>query len=102
MVRKLLSSAMSLLNSPIRALTLCAFLGLLTLVLDGTLLRLWSLHRDYRRIQENIGTIQKDTRVLDYQIKKAKELEFVERQARDRFDMVGEDDLVFVFSNESD
>ncbi len=72
------------------------------LVLDGTLLRLWNLKRETKRIEENVSKIQASTKNLDIQIRKAREIEFVERQARDRFDLVGENDLVFVFTNEGD
>ncbi|HEX4923693.1 MAG TPA: septum formation initiator family protein [Bdellovibrionales bacterium] len=102
MIRKLKTAAVEFLNSPMRVLIVCAAFGFLVLVLDGTLFRLWNLHREARRIESNIARLSDSTRALEMQIKKAKEIEFVERQARDRFDLVGEDDLVFVFTNESD
>ncbi len=92
----------SVLNSPARVFLICAAFGFLTLVVDGTMLRLWTLHREHQKIEQNISKVEEKSKVLEVQIQKAKEMEFVERQARDRFDLVGEDDLVFVFSNESD
>jgi cell division protein FtsB len=102
MIKRFSLSVSDLFNSPLRVLTICFAFGFLTLILDGTLLRLWSLHREHDRIEQSISEIQTQSKVLGRQISKAKEMEFVERQARDRFDLVGENDLVFVFSNESD
>ena len=100
MLKRLENSVTEFLNSPTRVLTVCLGLGAATLVLDGTLLRLWNLHREARRIEGNIGKIEQSSKILEVQIRKAKKIDFVERQARDRFDLVGENDLVFVFTND--
>lgn len=102
MFKNFRDGVVDLLNSPMRVLLLCAAFGFLVLVLDGTLFRLWNLHRESKRIEASIARLTESSRILEVQIQKAKEIEFVERQARDRFDLVGEDDLVFVFTNESD
>src|SRR5687768_3465303 len=91
-----------LFNSPFKVFLVCLGIGFLTLILDGTLLRLWSLHREHDRIEKNVLSVRDKSKLLEVQISKAKEMDFVERQARDRFDLVGENDLVFVFSNEGD
>ncbi|MEQ1875667.1 MAG: septum formation initiator family protein [Bdellovibrionia bacterium] len=88
------------LNAPLKVFAVCAGIGAMMLVLDGTLLRLWNLHRETKRIEQNVGKIAAATKILDVQIRKAREIDFVERQARDRFDLVGENDLVFVFTND--
>ncbi|MBX3021551.1 MAG: septum formation initiator family protein [Bdellovibrionales bacterium] len=79
-------------------------LGLVTLnvVFDGSLFRLWSLHRDHVSIQQNIQTLQQQNQDLKKRLQKAKDPAFLEREARDRFDLVSEGDLVFVFSDEED
>lgn len=73
---------------------------MLNLVLDGSLLRLWSLHRDHDSIQEKIQVLQSKTTEMKARLAKAKDPAFLEREARDRFDLVSEGDLVFVFSEE--
>lgn len=102
MFKRIGSSVTEFLNSPTRVFAVCAGIGITMLVLDGTLLRLWNLRRETKRIEENVSKIEANSKILDVQIRKAREIEFVERQARDRFDLVGENDLVFVFTNEGD
>ena len=79
---------------------LCLTLVILNLIVDGSLLRWWSLNRDYNLIQKNIQTLEQQNAKLKVQLHKAKDPMFLEREARDRFDLVSEGDLVFVFSEE--
>lgn len=72
----------------------------LNLVLDGSLIRLWSLHRGHGQIQENIAALKAKNQEMKARLKRAKDPAFLEREARDRFDLVSEGDLVFVFSEE--
>ncbi len=55
------------------------------------------MHRDYDRIESQIKDTRKSISHLAGQLKLAKDPTFIERQARDKLDMAGEDDLVFVF-----
>ncbi len=57
------------------------------------------MYRDLSTIQLQINTSKAEARSLDMQIKQAKDPSFIERQAKDKLDMVGEHDLVFVFSD---
>ncbi len=77
-------------------------LGLLVLngVIDGSLFRLWTLHRDNAAIVEKIAVLKEKNEEMKLRLKKAKDPAFLEREARDRFDLVSEGDLVFVFSEE--
>jgi len=72
----------------------------LNLVMDGSLFRLWSLHRDHENFQTNIAALEQQNSKLNIQLAKAHDPAFLEREARDRFDLVSEGDLVFVFSEE--
>ncbi|WP_255490050.1 septum formation initiator family protein [Bdellovibrio sp. KM01] len=68
-----------------------------SIVLNGNLWRLWGLHRDFDRISTEINDSKKATLDLEVQLKQAKDPAFIERQARDKLDLAGEHDLVFVF-----
>lgn len=57
------------------------------------------MHRDVDRLQVDILDLQKQSSHLDLQLKQAKDPRFIERQARDRLDLVGEHDLLFVFAD---
>ncbi len=90
----------NLLHSPQKVIGLCLTLVILNLIVDGSLLRWWSLHRDYNLIQKSIQILEQQNAKLKVQLRKAKDPMFLEREARDRFDLVSEGDLVFVFSEE--
>lgn len=88
-----------LLNKPIKVAMICVVIFILTLFVNGTLWRVWGLRNDQKTIVEQIKSTQKQATFLDVQIKQAKDPSFIERQARDRQDMVSDNDLVFVFSD---
>lgn len=56
------------------------------------------MRHDSATIQKQILNSGAQAKLLDVQIKQAKDPSFIERQAKDKLDMVGEKDLVFVFS----
>ena len=89
-----------LLQTPQKVIWICLSLVVLNLVIDGSLFRLWSLHRDLGSIQANIQSLGTQNEKLKVQLAKARDPAFLEREARDRFDLVSEGDLVFVFSEE--
>ncbi|MFN3697521.1 MAG: septum formation initiator family protein [Pseudobdellovibrio sp.] len=70
---------------------------MLTLFLNGTLWKLWGLYRDQKTIIEQTSHAQAQIVSLDMQLKQAKDPAFIERQARDKMDLVGDHDLIFVF-----
>ncbi|NJL26280.1 MAG: septum formation initiator family protein [Calothrix sp. SM1_5_4] len=91
-----------LLQAPLKVIWICCGLLGLNLVLDGSLFRLWSLHRDQITIQQNIESLRGQNEELKKRLQRAKDPAFLEREARDRFDLVSEGDLVFVFSEEEE
>jgi len=70
----------------------------ITLVLDGSLYRWWSLQQDYKTLQERIDKNHADLDLLKVKIKKAKDPLYIKHQAKDRFDFVEADEVVFYFS----
>ena len=89
-----------LLQHPPRVLWLCGLLIILNLVVDGSLFRLWGLRRDYTQMQSSITQLRTRSDDLKFKLQKAKDPSFLEKEARDRFDLVSEGDLVFVFTDE--
>jgi cell division protein FtsB len=77
---------------------MCVCIFILSLFFNGALWRIWSLRHDLSTIKGQIGNSKEQSKALDMQIKQAKDPSFIERQAKDKLDMVGEHDLVFVFS----
>ncbi len=85
------------LNKPHKVLMVCLFIFVISLFINGALWRVWGLRRDLGTIQNQIDAAQKQSTILDVQIKQAKDPVYIERQARDKLDLVGEHDLIFVF-----
>lgn len=88
------------LQHPPRVLWLCGVLLVLNLVLDGSLFSLWRLNIDLAQIQNETQIQSTRSEDLKLQLKRARDPAFLEKEARDRFDLVSEGDLVFVFADE--
>jgi hypothetical protein len=88
------------LHRPWVVLWTCLGLAFVNLVWDGTWLNMWSLHRDFEQLNSSSVSLQQELGALNRKLRQAGDPAFVEREARDRFDLVGEGDLVFVFADE--
>ncbi len=89
-----------LLNHPVQVLWICLAVAGAGILLDGTAFRLWSLWRDHKVLTERIESTQARSKQLAFKIQMAQQPEFIERAARDRFDLVKEGDLIFIFSDD--
>ena len=87
------------LDHPAKVAFCCLVVFAVSIVLNGNAFRLWGLHRDFDRIQSDIGLTKENIRDLSVQLLQAKDPVFIERQARDKLDLAGEHDLVFVFAD---
>lgn len=88
------------LNQPSKVALMSFIVFIVSIVLNGNLFTLWGLHRDYDRITQEIAVTKLEIKSLSAQLKQAKDPSYIERQARDKLDLVGEHDLVFVFSDQ--
>ncbi len=91
-----------LLHHPPRVLWVCGLLIIINLIADGSAFRLWSMYHDQGQLQQEIQTLKARSTELRSKLQKAKDPSFLEREARDRFDLVSEGDLVFVFTDEQE
>lgn len=87
----------SYLNQPAKISVVCAVIFFTSILFNGTLWKLWGLYRDHNRIQVAIKTTGAENIKVDQKIKLAKDPSYIERQARDKMDLVSENDLIFVF-----
>lgn len=85
------------LNNPIKVLLACLIVFSASVVLNGTLWKVWGLYRDHDRLQQDIAQIAIENVKTDEKIRLAKDPSYIERQARDKMDLVSENDLIFVF-----
>jgi cell division protein FtsB len=90
----------NLINKPVRVFWICASLATVGIILDGTALRLWGLHRENSMSAQRIDEVRERSKHLEFRIQQAALPQFIERAARDQFDLVKEGDLVFVFADE--
>ncbi|MCX7977420.1 MAG: septum formation initiator family protein [Bdellovibrionaceae bacterium] len=90
----------NLLNHPLQVGIFCLLFSFGSLVLDGTLLRVWGLYRDQERLEKEIENLELQSQKISRQIALASAPAFIERQARDKLDLLGEDDLLFVFPSD--
>ncbi len=91
---------MKLLNQPFKVFIACVCFAIISLLFNGGLFQLYRLHRDQKTLQTQIKAAQLQVSGLDLQLKKAKDPIFIERQALENYDLVDENDLVFVFADE--
>ncbi len=96
---KVVRTVSDFIHQPVKVLTVCLVLVFVGLVLDGTLFRLWALHRDSRELIHKMQVISHQTSDLRHQIGRAEDPKYIELQARQRFDLASEGDLIFVFSD---
>ena len=75
-----------------------AFAGLLS---EGTLLDLWNLQKEKAKIQGRLDENMKTNEDLKMRIERAQNSDkFIGKQAREKLDLVRDDELVFIFENE--
>jgi cell division protein FtsB len=86
---------------PGRVFLACFCLGLLSLFSNGTFMQLYKLERDRETLVSQIVKAQQDIAELDRQLKLAKDPAFIEKQALDRYDLIDENDLMFVFADDA-
>lgn len=88
------------LHSPAKVFLMCAVFATVSLLTDGILYRLWGLRHDHARTTAEIADLQTRIASLNSQLLQARDPSYIERQARDRLDLAGENDLVFIFPDE--
>jgi cell division protein FtsB len=99
MLRSTVAWFRELAHHPVRVFWISVAGAAIGVVLDGTAIRLWSLHREHDAIEQRIADAKARSKKMEFKIHEAQSPEFIERAARDQFDLVKEGDLVFIFSD---
>ncbi|OFZ12376.1 MAG: hypothetical protein A2Z20_00940 [Bdellovibrionales bacterium RBG_16_40_8] len=81
-------------------LVTCLIVVFGTLILNGSFLHLWNLHHNSRNLSERINNLRTNSQKIEEKIIKARDPNFIEVEAREKFDLAGEGDLVFIFSDD--
>ena len=90
-----------LLEHPVKIGLAALAVAFASLLAEGTLLDLWSLKSEKVKIQEKYRSLVQQNLKLQEKILQARNSDkFIAKQARERLDMVKEDELVFIFEND--
>ena len=90
-----------ILNRPAWVLIICIILILSNVIFDGTFSRLMNLVRSQKALENRINDIEQKNFLVEERLKKLSDSEFLEKEAKDRFNLIGEEDIVFIFSDEN-
>jgi cell division protein FtsB len=92
---------MGLLENPVKVLSVAVAAALVGLLTQGTFLDLWNLHREIHKLQGRYRDTLKYNESMKTKIEQARTSDkFIGRQAREKLDLVQEDEMVFIFENE--
>lgn len=101
MISKYVTAGNQLLNQPLKVFWICLTVFIVSVIFDGSFIRLWSLHREASVLETKIDNDKEQAKQLEFKIHQAQQPAFIERQARDQLDLVRDGDLVFVFADDS-
>ena len=85
-------------HRPLWVLGGCAFFAFVMVVGQGTLIQLWNLHQSNKRLDQSLVDLDQRSTELKSELTKAKDPKYVERRARDQFNLANKGELVFVFT----
>ena len=88
------------LNQPLWLLIAVSSIVCMHLFFDGTFLRMWHLYNSRKVLENRIKDIQNKNLLVEERLKKLSDFQFLEREVRDRFNLVGAEDIIFIFSDE--
>jgi len=92
----------NLFEHPIKIGTFALIIAFASLLAEGTLIDLWSLKREKLKLQKRYTELKERSLDLRVRLEQAKNSDgFIGRQARDKLDLVKEDELVFIFENDT-
>ena len=78
----------------------CLFFAVVSLAWNGSFYDLYLLINAQKKLESQTQELKVQGRDYDKKLNQAKDLQFITHEAMDRYEMVGADDLVFVFPND--
>lgn len=89
------------LRQPQRFFFLCLAICFFTLVFDASLWRLYALHKQEQILRNRIHLANEATRTYQGLIEQAKDPHYLKKLAREKFDWLEEDELLYLFPSEN-
>ncbi len=87
------------LNQPLWVLVACVFFVTTHLSCNDTLARIWNLSLKQKQLTQRIKDLKEKNKLVVERLNKLSDPLFLEKEARNRLNLVGERDLVFIFSD---
>ena len=98
--KKLFLGVMFCLERPIFVVALCFFCVASSLVAKGSLIKLYQLRAEIKKVRSETTVLGVQVAALNQQLTRARDPSFLERKAMDEFEYASDEDLVFVFPEE--
>ena len=76
----------------------CILILFFSLVVDGTIYRLWKLNHQYTQFKTDLVEVKLKNIQTQKNIEKANDPDFIKQMALERLDLAEKGDLIFVFS----
>ncbi len=99
-VKKPFILARNFLNSPGKVLVLSTIFFLINFFINGNFIRLLNLKNEIEKLNGSIKKNKYSIEQIENNLSKTNDPIYMERQAREKLDLVSEDDLVFIFPGE--
>ena len=82
---------------PLLCLKISALIVFLSLAADGSLIEVFRGGRSLRVLKNRAQLMREKNSALKEKIEQSRSLNVIEKEARDRLDFAGKDDLIFIF-----
>lgn len=90
----------NLLEHPLKVCIVALALAFASLLAEGSLLNLWNLKSEKQKLLDKYQiTSQKNSQLKGKILKAQSSDKFIGHEARERLDLISEDELVFIFDN---
>ena len=87
-------------HQPLWVLTVCLILLCAHLLRDKTIFNLLQMYNNRQALEKQISELKSKNSQVEEQVQKLSHKPFLEREVKDRLNMVGERDIIFIFSEE--
>jgi len=96
----LIGFLVQLFHRPVLVLGFCLSLSFTALLFDGSLYHLWNLKTEKYEMQARIDRYEMENQNLSMKVQQAqKNDQFIEREAKERLDLLKKNELVFIFGD---
>ena len=87
-------------NRPFWVFVVCMFGVSSHLSCSGALARIWNMGVKQKQLTGRLTDLKQKNHLVEEQLSRLSDRHFLEQEAKSRFNLVGERDIVFIFSEE--